>query len=160
MEDKDKVKYLIENNHHMVVATADISSKPWNSPVFYMYDEFFNLYWVSSKDALHSKNIRANKHVAIVIFGQASPDGDMDGAYFDADASELEDEKSIKEAIRLIQKRVQPDKFMIRSLSDVTGDAAWRIYKAVSKQVFKRADATDPKSGQAITIRKEVDLKV
>ncbi len=158
MDSVDRVKYLIENNNHMIVATSDDNSKTWISPVFFSYDKAFNLYWVSSKHALHSQNIRKNKRVAIVIFGPVLSDG-IDGAYFDADAIELEDEKLIKEAVEFLQKRGQPDKFMIKSMSDVTGDAAWRIYKAIPKQISKREDATDAKSGQAITVRKDVKLK-
>ncbi len=151
-------KSLIENSHHMVVATADTEGKPWVSPVFYMYDESFTLYWVSDKSALHSKNIRSNPRIAISIFGPAPPENKSKiyGVYIDAEAVELTDEVDISRAAKIIQQRVQPDKFMIKSLSDVTGNAAWRIYKAVPKEISKRQDAIDGASGQTISVREKV----
>jgi uncharacterized protein YhbP (UPF0306 family) len=152
------VKYLLENNRHMEVATADKYGKPWVSPVFFVYDDEYNLYWVSNKDAIHSNNIKENSQVAIVVVGKL-PDETTDGVYFDSEAIELQDEFEIKKAMELYIQRKQSDRFMIKSLNDITGDASWRIYKAVPKVISKRANATDEKSGQPITIREKVDLK-
>ncbi len=150
-----KVKYLIENNEHMTIATADSSGKPWVSPVFFMHDDKYNLYWVSSKDALHSRNIRARAEIAIVVFGQLPHNG-VDGVYVDAIASELRSEMEIKIAIKILAKRPQPTKFTIQSTADVTGDTIWRVYKAKPVAISKRADATI--KGQAITIREPVEF--
>lgn len=144
----------------MVIATADTDGNPWISPVFYMYDEGFNLYWVSDKSALHSKNIRSNPHVAISIFGPAPPEDEskIHGVYVDAEARELTDETDVSRAAKIMQQRIQPDKFMIKSLADVTGNASWRIYKAVPKEISKRRDAIDEASGQTISVRETVIL--
>ena len=150
MDSVQKVKYLIQNNQHMTLATADTLGKPWVSPVFFMYDNKYNFYWVSSKNALHSQNIRARKEVAIVIFGKLS-NNEVDGVYIDATASELKTESNIKEAMNILSKRPQPTKFTIQSNTDVTGNAVWRIYKAIPVTISKRADATI--KGQAITVR-------
>lgn len=144
----------------MVIATADASGKPWISPVFYMYDDEFNLYWVSNKSALHSINIRNNPRVAISIFGPIPNEEEhrIFSAYIDAEAVELTDESKISNAAKIMQRRTQPDKFMIKSLADVTGIAAWRIYKATPKETSTRMDAIDEASGQAITVREKVIL--
>lgn len=153
-------KKVITYNEHMVVATADTGGKPWVSPVFYAYDENFNLYWVSAKTALHSTNIRNNPRVAICIFGPASSEeaDRLHGIYIDAEAQELTDEDEIRHAAHIMQQRPQPDKFMIKSLSAVTGSASWRIYKAVLIEVSKRHDAIDEVSGQTVSIREKVIL--
>lgn len=140
----------------MVLSTANIKSKPWVSPVFYVYDETFSFYWVSSKDAVHSKNIRRNPQVAIVIFGTVPPNGAIDAVYIDAQATELEEPSDIQLAIELLSQRAQPDKFTIKSLSDVTDSATWRIYVAKAKAVYKRSDTIDQASGQAITVREPI----
>jgi uncharacterized protein YhbP (UPF0306 family) len=158
MNTSQTARYLIENNKHMTVATASTDAKPWVSPVFYTPDKAFNLYWVSDKEAIHSRNIRSNPRVAIVIFGPVPPDNTIDGVYLDADAVELADEQEIQAAIGVLTQRKQAEKFTIKSPSDVTGRAAWRIYKATPKQVSKRADAVNEASGQAITVRESVDL--
>lgn len=162
MDEASVVKNLIKYNQHVVIATASAEGKPWISPVFYVYDESFNFYWVSAKSALHSKNIRSNAHVALSVFGPSSHDDEVNskihGVYIDAEAIELNDEAEVGKAAKIMQRRVQPDRFMIKSLSDVTGNAAWRIYKAVPKEFSKRQDAVDEASGQTVSIRKIIAL--
>lgn len=41
----------------MTVATASSEGEPWISPLFFGYNEKFNLYWASDKDAKYSKLI-------------------------------------------------------------------------------------------------------
>jgi uncharacterized protein YhbP (UPF0306 family) len=159
MNSFQKVAYLLENNEHMVVSTADKFGKPcWVSPVFYVYDDDYNLYWVSAKDTLHSKNIRENKRVAIVIFGPLST-GESDGVYFDALVKELKIEAEINDAIKILHRRTQPKKYMVSSSNEVKDDAAWRIYKARPKQIFKRLTITDTASGQVVNKREKISLK-
>ena len=157
MTPSQRAKYLIENNQLMTVATADALGKPWISTVGYSYDEDFNLYWVSHKDHLHSMNVKSRPQVGIVIFGPITPN-DMDGVFFEAEALELENENDIKKGIEVMTKTSQPHKFTIKSKSNVSGDASWRIYRAKPIEITKRANGTDPKTGQAITIRQLVDL--
>ena len=156
MNSVEKAKYIIKNNNFMVISTSDNLGKPWISPVGFVYDDSYNLYWVSYKEALHSKNIRARSEVAIVIFGQM-PERDFDGVYVDAKASELEDEAEIQSVIDLFKtRRPQPTKFETKSVQEVTGDAAWRMYKATPLGYSKRSN--DVAAGQAITVREAVQL--
>src|SRR3990167_10291613 len=106
MNSVQQAKYLMENNEHMTIATADASGKPWVSPVFFMHDDKYNLCWVSSKDALHSQNIRARAEIAIVVFGKL-PNNGVDGVYVDAIASELQMSIEINKAIKMLAKRPQ-----------------------------------------------------
>jgi nitroimidazol reductase NimA-like FMN-containing flavoprotein (pyridoxamine 5'-phosphate oxidase superfamily) len=156
VSDDEKARYLIDNMEFMVLSTADASGKPSVSPVFFSCDEKCNLYWVSSKDAKHSHNVRGRKQVAIAIFGML-PEG-VDGIYFDTEAVELEADEELVEAMKVMQKRQQSEKFMIKTLADVTGDACWRIYRATPHEITKREDAIDEASGQTITVRIPVKL--
>lgn len=155
MDATQAVKYLVEHSKHMVIATAGASGKPWISPVGFTYDDAYNLYWVSYKGALHSQNIANRPEVAIVIFGPL-PSGAFDGVYIDATASELKDEAELQAAIACFARRPQPDKFTTKSSADVTGEAAWRMYKAVPIKISKRSDASI--GGQAITTREPIEL--
>ena len=158
MNDIEICEYLIENNNHLVLATADTEGKPWISPLFFAYDTSYNTYWVSDKSARHSENIRSRPEVSISIFCPVPPDNVFDGIYIDAEAAELTEERDILEAISVLQARPQSSKFMVSDISNVTGDASWRIYKAAPQEINKRSDAVCPKTGQAITIRKVVSL--
>jgi hypothetical protein len=61
----------------MTLATADETSLPWASLVWYahspaQYREFF---WVSSPLATHSLNLAVRPNVAVVIFDSHQPGG-------------------------------------------------------------------------------------
>lgn len=155
MTPSERAKYIIENVKLMTIATADVDGKPWVSTVGFSYDNSYNLYWVSHKDHLHSRNIKSRPQVGIVIFGPIPPD-DRDGVYFDAEAVELVAKKDIAIAITIMSKLQNPKKFSIQSIKDVTGKASWRIYKATPNEITKRANAIDKSTGQAITVREPV----
>jgi len=159
MNSVQTVKYLLDSNKHMVISTADISGKPWVSPVFFVYDSEYNLYWISSKNTRHSQNIRENNRIAIVVFGTIPDSNKNDGVYFDAEAEELSDISKIEDAIKILNEKQQSDKYMITSIDEVSNHASWRIYKAVLKEVSKRVDIIDSESGQVINTREKIDLK-
>ena len=100
--------------HHMTVATADTSGKPWSSHVFFVPDHEFNLYWVSFIGAVHSANIRTRPQVAITLLG-GPPDHEGNGVYIDAEACELNDESEAERAIQVLHRRQQKSKFMVNS---------------------------------------------
>ncbi len=155
MDSTQKAKYIIKNNDFMVLSTADSSGKPWVSPVSFVYDDDYNLYWVSYKEALHSKNIELRPEVAIVIFGQLP--GAMGGVYIDAKAEVLEDTAHLQTVIDLFkERRPQPTRFVTNSLADVTGDAVSRMYQAKPLNIWKRSDSMV--NGQAITVREPIFL--
>lgn len=153
-----KAKQIIKDNIYMTIATASMKGKPWISPVFFAYDEDYNLYWVSSKDSRHSKLISENSDVSIVIFDSRAPEGEGDGVYFEAKAIELESKTDIQEAIDLLGQRVTKDEFRIKRLGEVTGDGAWRIYKATPTKTSKLTEG-EFVNGQYIDKRAEINLR-
>jgi nitroimidazol reductase NimA-like FMN-containing flavoprotein (pyridoxamine 5'-phosphate oxidase superfamily) len=150
-ERQDRVRCLIEDGKHMIVASADESGKPRVSPVFYSYDEEGALYWASSKNSRHSANIRVRPEIDLVIF---TVDGDTDALYIEAEARELNDETEVAAATKIMQSRDQPERWRIKELANVTGGAAWRIYKATPKRRFLREETAE--SGQAVVKRAEI----
>jgi uncharacterized protein YhbP (UPF0306 family) len=141
----------------MTIASADATGKPWASPVVFGYDENCNLYWVSAKDARHSRNIAARPQVGIVIVGPLF-DGSIDGIYFDAEAHELKSKADIGKAIFVLAQRKQEPKFTVKVIEDVAGEAAWRIYEAVPSEITKRSDTGKLVNGQYVATREHVQL--
>ncbi len=84
-----KAKKIIAENLYCVIASADLDGRPWVSPVFFNFDKDYNIYWESFKDSTHSKLIRKNPRVAIVIFDSRVPEGTGDGIYLHGVAKEL-----------------------------------------------------------------------
>lgn len=153
----EKAKRIIEENLYITIATATKDGTPWISPVFFAYDKIYNLFWVSNKNALHSKLIRENPHVAIVIFDSSIPEGEGDGVYFGANAHELENEAEIKHAMEVLDKRVTKDEFKIKGIEQVTAEGVWRIYTAIPEKVW--VSDSEFISGQHVDKRVEVRLK-
>lgn len=151
MDDKARIESVLQANVHMVLSTADKDGTPWVTPVAYTFDTDNSLYWVSSKDSRHSSNVRARKDLAIVIF-MLEPT--TDAIYIEAEAQELVNDADISSAIEVIHTRTQPDKFQVTSLAAVSGEAPWRIYKAVPKTMYVREHSIV--GGQAVTVRRKL----
>lgn len=153
----NKAKQIITENIYCTIATASLDSKPWISPVFYAFDEELNIYWVSDKNALHSKNLRENPQGAIVIFNSQAPEGEGDGVYIEAKLIELTDDAEVKYAIDLRNKRVTQDEFKVKNIQEVTGKGEWRVYKAIPLKTSKLTEG-EYLNGQYIDKRVEIEL--
>jgi len=130
---------ILRQIRYATIATANKDGKPWNSPVAHEYDDQLNIYWFSDKNNQHSKNVRENEDVFIVIYDSTVPEGDGEGVYIEAKAVELTDPDEILN-VRRIKKgqdyEGHPDEFL--------GDAVRRVYKAIPQRVWMNdAEVTD-----------------
>jgi nitroimidazol reductase NimA-like FMN-containing flavoprotein (pyridoxamine 5'-phosphate oxidase superfamily) len=132
-----KAREIIENNIYCTISTASLEGEPWISPVFFAFDEKYNIYWVSNKDSLHSTYIRSNPRVAVVIFNSQAPEGEGDGVYFKAKAEELSNPEDINKAMILLNKRVTQNEFRVKKIGEVINEGVWRIYKATPAEISK-----------------------
>jgi hypothetical protein len=69
------VRRVIDENVYMVLGTADESGRPLVSPVFYAADAERDLYWMSSPDVTHSRNLARRPELSIVVFDSQAPVG-------------------------------------------------------------------------------------
>ncbi len=116
---------ILQKIHYVTIATASKNGKPWNSPVAHKYDDQLNIYWFSDKENQHSKNVRENEDVFIVIYDSTVEEGKGEGVYIKAKAVELTDPDEILYARRIkkgADYQGSPDEFL--------GDASRRVYKA------------------------------
>jgi len=120
---------ILSTIRYATLATASQDNKPWNNPVAHMFDQDMNLYWVSDRQNRHSRNVRANESIAIVIYDSTVPAGSEWGVYFEATASELNDPDAIEQAISQVLHAPE-------SVADLSGEANRRIYKAVLKNAW------------------------
>ena len=155
---KEEAREIIANNIYMVIATASPSGEPWISPVFFAYDDEYNLYWTSDKNSQHSNLIRKNSKVAIVVFDSRAPEGEGDGVYFEAQAVELNGAQEVERAMPILAARVMKDELRIKKIEDVTKNRAWRIYKATPQKISKLKEG-EYVNGQYVDRRIEIDLK-
>ncbi len=141
----------------MTISTASSEGEPWVSPVFYAADDEHNLYWVSSKDSRHSRLIRRNPRVALVIYDTDVEAGNGGAVYIEAEAQELGQNDKLREAIRVYNAKPQDDEFQISSLSDVTEDAARSIYKAIPENAYVLGEP-DHVGGQYVSRQREFNV--
>ncbi|MFO0970960.1 MAG: pyridoxamine 5'-phosphate oxidase family protein [Candidatus Saccharimonadales bacterium] len=149
----DRAKEIIEQVIYLNVATTDQNGQPWNTAVFSAYDEQYNLYWGSDKDAQHSQNIAANNKVFITVYDSTIPAGKGEGVYIQALAEEVTDAEEIKRVHALLQNR-RPVPYW--KLEQMTGEGAVRIYKAIPRKVWMNDEGE--KGGDYVDKRTEVKL--
>lgn len=124
-----RAKEILQKIIYATVATASKQGVPHNSPVAHLLDDDLNLYWFSDKQSQHSKNIRENEDVFIVIYDSTAPEGDGEGVYLKAKAYEVNDPAEIDRAFAGRKGYSgKPD--------DYLGDKVRRTYKAIPQQAW------------------------
>lgn len=99
MDLRKLIEDYLKEGRMMMVATV-VGDQPWNCTLMFVSDENSNLYWISTLDTRHSKEIQKHKKVAAAI-----PIKYMDltvvGLQVEGDAELVKNLAEIKRAIRL-----------------------------------------------------------
>lgn len=148
-----KAKEIIEKIIYLTLATVNANNKPWSSPVFSAFDDQYNFYWRSGKDAVHSQNIRLNGNVFISIYDSTAPWGTGIGVFIQAKATELNKESEINYALSRLDNRCSKK---IGNVTTFMNDSPKRIYKAVPEKIWINVD--EEINGQFVDKRVEVQL--
>jgi nitroimidazol reductase NimA-like FMN-containing flavoprotein (pyridoxamine 5'-phosphate oxidase superfamily) len=133
-----KARDILDAIKYATIATVSDDGQPWNSPVYYVYDENYTFYWASSTKSQHSQNIYANSKVFIAVYDSTIPWGAGKGVFLQAEAVEVTNASEIAKACELRKARVPdanqpPDDFM--------GDKPRRIYKAFLQKIWMNEDS-------------------
>ncbi len=155
MDDKfvKRANGIIEKIFYITIATSSKDGQPWNTPVYSAHNKNYNFFWTSDQNSQHSKNIRENPSIFIVIYDSTAPEGTGEGVYIKAKALELTDEKEIAHALSYLDGRVGKKP---HSLEGFLGAMPRRVYKAVPEKFWVNDDGDV--DGNYIDIRIEVDL--
>ncbi len=107
IEWKELIKSCLDSTLVGVLATRD-GSDAWATPVYFSYDEKFNLYFISPRDTRHMRNIKSHPSVAIAVVTPQSLSGiHQVGVQIEGAASEVPD-KDIERVYRTRAKRMSP----------------------------------------------------
>ena len=129
-EDLDQVaRAIIDGIRYMVLGTADVDGRPWVSPVWYAPSGHSELYWASSPEAQHSRNIAARPQLSIVIFDSQAPDGEGQGVYMSA-AAERPTGADLDRGIEIFSRVSVSQGSSAWTLEDIQPPAALRLYQA------------------------------
>jgi Pyridoxamine 5'-phosphate oxidase len=124
---------IVDSNLYMTIATADASGRPWVSPVYYAPSEYTEFFWVSSPDAVHSRNIATRPDVSIVVFDSRVPIGEGQAVYISAVAAELTG-ADLERGIAIFSKRSVEHVQRAWTVDDVRAPAFHRLYLAVASE--------------------------
>jgi nitroimidazol reductase NimA-like FMN-containing flavoprotein (pyridoxamine 5'-phosphate oxidase superfamily) len=118
-------RQILDANSYMTLATADESGTPWASPVWFAPSEYRELFWISSPDARHSRNIAARPEIAIVIFDSTVAVGDAQAVYMAARAEQVEATQ-----IDVFNRVGEAQGLRAWTHDDVTAPSKHRLYRA------------------------------
>ncbi|MFF4499548.1 pyridoxamine 5'-phosphate oxidase family protein [Streptomyces sp. NPDC001401] len=125
------VRGIVDAGLYMVLATADGDGRPWSSPVYFAHVEYREFLWVSSPEAVHSRNIAVRPEVGIAVFDSSAAIGTGQGAYMSA-AAERVDGPAVERAIEVFSRRSVLHGGRVWTADDVRGDSGMRLYRAVA----------------------------
>mgnify|MGYP002359198185 CR=1 FL=1 len=152
----NKLNNLLNSQLYLNLSTVSGGGEPWRTPLFFVFNKTENcFYWWSPENSQHSKNIKANPKCFITIFDSHDKEGEGSGIYFTAEAEELKLTENIQEATELYNKKAKTFKL---SLSDCTGDAPTRIYRARMIKSWHNADAYDD-NNKFYDVRKNLKIQ-
>lgn len=149
-----RAREIISKILYITIATSDRNGQPWNSPLYSAFDENYNFYWVSWRENQHSKNIKENNKIFIVIYDSTVPEGTGEGIYVQAKAYELNDEKEIENALEFLDGRI--NKTGHHKAFQFQDNMPRRVYKAVPEKIWINTSAKI--NGKYIDKRIEVKL--
>ncbi|MFI7414805.1 pyridoxamine 5'-phosphate oxidase family protein [Streptomyces sp. NPDC049627] len=127
---RSAARAIIDGNMYMVLATVGPDGAPWAAPVFYSTADGRDLYWVSSPEVTHSRNLAHEPRVGIVIHDSRAPVGTASprALYLTATAAELDGDDAL-EGLRVIPG---PAGRGGRALApeEIRAPSPWRVYRA------------------------------
>lgn len=147
----EKAKQILDSNRYATIATVDGNGLPWAAPVWYVVDEYKNIYWWSPVASRHSLNIKNNSQCYITIFDSTLPEGEGIGLYMRSIATELDNVDEINEVIGLYNSTTN---IFNLELDNCFGEAPTRLYRAVPSSIWINGDSEI--NGQYVDIRKEL----
>jgi nitroimidazol reductase NimA-like FMN-containing flavoprotein (pyridoxamine 5'-phosphate oxidase superfamily) len=146
---------LIDGNLYLTLGTADAEGRPWVAPVFYTADGYADFYWVSSPDAVHSRNLAVRPEVSLVVFDSRAPLGAAEAVYMSARAHEVPAE-DVPRAAEVFRARM-PD-MDVFAPEALRGPSPLRLYRATVVEHSGLVRGGDPEYGRPVDSRVPIAL--
>jgi nitroimidazol reductase NimA-like FMN-containing flavoprotein (pyridoxamine 5'-phosphate oxidase superfamily) len=150
-----RARAVIDANKYLTLSTADADGRPWATPVYFTPDGYTDLYWVSSPEARHSRNIAARPEVAVVVFDSQVPIGGAEAVYLAATAGPVPDDE-LERCARLYSSRLPELKDF--PPDELRAPATFRLYRATVTEASVLVRGGDPELGTGVDSRLVVDL--
>ena len=126
---------IIDANLYMTLATADENGRPWVSPVYFTPEAYRELFWVSSPETQHSRNLATRGELAIVVFDSQVPIGTGQGVYMSGVAEQLTG-ADVDRGIAIFSRRAEGHGGSAWTAEQVRPPARHRLYRATASEHF------------------------
>jgi hypothetical protein len=146
---------LLDSILYLTLATVDDDGRPRTSPLFFTAHAYRDLYWVSSPDAVHSRNLGREPRSMAVVFDSTVPVGAADAVYLSGAARQVGDAELPDRCPVAFTGRGGASVFAPRELR---GDAPLRLYVLHVERAEALVRAGHPALGDGRDRRVVVDL--
>lgn len=148
----ERAKELLKTVRHAAIATVNEDGTPHNTPVFFMHDqELGYMYWGSSPESQHSRNISRNSAVFVVLY-----EANFGGGLFMKAQARLATSEELDKAIAIHNKSyVRKDRPPIQKDGYVDG-APQRMYVAQIEKFWVNLSERSPNGSITKDYRYEI----
>jgi hypothetical protein len=122
-----RVRALVETETTLVLATTADDGSPNAAPLFYYPDAELNLYWLSSPESRHSRNLAARPRVAVTVFPPVTDWREIRGVQMEGTASSIADDAILADYRRSFGLGPELDAVIARSTMYVFRPEWWRF---------------------------------
>ena len=149
-----KAKEILAQIPYLTIASVGKDGEPHNSPVFSVYDQNYNFFWNSQKEAKHSENIRNHSKIFCVVYNSSVGEGDGKGVYMKGQAFEINDKVEATYALKIFyeKKNKTPP-----NAEDYLDESPRRYYKFVPDFVY--LNTFEKMNGLPVDGKVEIKLK-
>jgi nitroimidazol reductase NimA-like FMN-containing flavoprotein (pyridoxamine 5'-phosphate oxidase superfamily) len=151
----EMARRVLDGNRYLVLGTVEDDGSPRLSPVYFTPARYRDLYWVSSPDAQHSRNVRARPDVRIVVFDSSSVPGKSEAAYVSATARELARDELTDDVLAEAFDDTRGGRSF--SVDELSGDGDLRLYVATATAYDVHVRGSHPTHGTGIDRRLPTD---
>jgi general stress protein 26 len=148
----ENLQKILRDRDYVTIATICADGQPWNTPVFARFDDDLNLYWVSSKQSQHSKNIDYEPRIFVVVYDSTVPEGEGLGVYLRMKARLLTNSQDIERASEVYDTRFFKHDFAKHD--QFLADCPQGFYTAEPEQVWFNTDSEADR--HFVDVRQEV----
>lgn len=119
---------VLHSNRYVVLGTAHPGGHPRVSPVFFGHHAHRALYWVSSPDSQHSRNLAADDRVSAVVFDSTTPPPQNRAVYLTGTAAEVPAAELRTEVPRAFARSTEQGARAF-TVEELSGDGDLRLYR-------------------------------
>lgn len=127
---QESIRHLLARVPYVAIATTGADGAPHNTPVRGVFNDKLHMFWASSPEVAHSKNIVRDGLAFVVLF-----DSERGGAglYMAGRAQVLEEGERLHYAFNLL-KQTRPED--MDSIERFRGEGPQRIYRFVPENMW------------------------